>query len=217
MLIIPLDTCKSLKISRAFLETAVWSYSNFVIRSDEDSDSSERYIMVFSLFGSSRGDRDSVYFFFLLSSSDYFCSSFCLPSSSPSSSSFSSGNKLSPLLPIICLRSILSSNLSVKKNGNKLYHTELKKQFLSLWGWESGEEDGGEGGGRWGEAGGGGGGGDQIFLSWLNPFPISPSASLPYCKSAFFLSDYSTPVLSLGEILGFDLRVELWAEQEVSQ
>lgn len=54
----------------------------------------------------------------------------------------------------------MSSNLSVKKNGNKLYHTELKKQFLSLWGWESGEEDGEEGGGRWGEAGGGGGGGD---------------------------------------------------------
>lgn len=40
----------------------------------------------------------------------------------------------------------MSSNLSVKKNGNKLYHTELKKQFLSPWGWEGGEESGGEGG-----------------------------------------------------------------------
>lgn len=51
-----------LKISSALLETAVWLYSDFAVKSNEGKAISKGYIMVFSLFWNSCGDRYSVLF-----------------------------------------------------------------------------------------------------------------------------------------------------------
>lgn len=44
-------SCKSLTILRALLENAIWLYSNFVIKSNEGSDTPKRYILYFPYCG----------------------------------------------------------------------------------------------------------------------------------------------------------------------
>lgn len=47
------NSCKWLPVSQATLETAMWLYSNFMIRSNEARDTSKRFMMVLSLLWNS--------------------------------------------------------------------------------------------------------------------------------------------------------------------